>query len=79
MPEVISLIPNSPVYYTRTDLSVGAPSQVPHPPHLGEGKESTKHRSREDEKTEIIEVTLGGTRSCKNIFGAHRGAGKKPL
>jgi len=45
MPEVIFLILNLPTHCTQTDLSVGAPSQVPHPAHLGEG--TARHRAQE--------------------------------
>ena len=55
---------------------------ITHLAHLGERKykpEMIKLRSREDEKTKTEGVTLRGTRPCKNIFGTHHGAGKKPF
>jgi len=63
--KVICLIPNLPTYYIWIDLSVRV--HLFHPAHL-EGQEDTKQRNRENEKTEIVEPTLKGTRPCKNII-----------
>ena len=68
--EVIFLISNTPTYYTRTDLSVGAPPQVPHNAVLGERlaeRTNVEHRNRKNENTKSRGVILRGTRPCKNI------------
>jgi len=55
--EIIFLISNTPTYYTRIDLSAGAPSQVPHPVVLGEElarRRNVEHKNCKNENTESI-------------------------